>query len=269
MKRLFVAAMLLLSGASSQAQELFVFTEPASNMPAHTLGLRASNWLMWKNEGGVEYHLIPEVMWGINKNLMIHVEGFFANRDGGFHAEGAGLYAKYRFFSNDQIYKHFRMAAFGRITTNNAPIHQEEIMTNGHNSGYTLGLITTQLLHRQAISLTASYERAMNNAGGNEIPSTHARDAINMALSTGRLFYPKKYNSYKQVNVNGILEVLSQVQPETGAYYVDIAPSVQMIFNSQTRLDIGYRQQLWAEMERSAPNGLLIRLEHVLFNVRL
>lgn len=259
---------MLLATPFAYSQELFVYTEPASNMPAHTIGLRASNWMMWKEDGGVEYHLIPELMWGINKKLMVHVEGFFANRDQALKAEGAGLYAKYRFYSNDQLYRHFRAAAFGRITTNNAPIHQEEIMTNGHNSGYTLGLIGTQLLHRQAISATLSFEHAMDNAAGNEVPLDQPRDALNLALSTGRLFYPKKYSSYRQVNFNGMLEMLSQVQPESGHYYLDIAPAIQLIFNSQTRVDIGYRQQLTGDMERTAPNGLLVRVEHVFFNVR-
>jgi hypothetical protein len=268
MKRIFIAAGLLASSFCAGAQELFVYTEPASNMPAHTIGLRAGNWIMHEQESGrTNYHLIPEIMWGVNKNLMVHVEGFISNRNAGLAAEGLGLYAKYRFFSKDTLYRHFRAAAFGRITTNNAPIHQEEIMTNGHNSGLTLGLIATQLLHKQALSATLSYERAMDNFGGNEYPATQSRDAMNLALSTGRLFYPKKYSSYGQVNINGMVELLVQQHLGSDKRYVDIAPAVQFIFNSQTRVDIGYRHELYSNMERTAPNGLLLRVEHVLFNV--
>ena len=55
-----------------RAQELFVFSEPASNMPAKSLGIRASNWLMYDNaDKTLNYQLIPELMWGVNKNLMI------------------------------------------------------------------------------------------------------------------------------------------------------------------------------------------------------
>jgi len=268
MKRIFIAAGMLISSACAHAQELFVYTEPASNMPAHTVGLRASNWLMDERETGrTNYHFIPEIMWGVNKHLMVHAEGFISNRDGGLAAEGMGLYAKYRFYSKDTLYRHFRAAAFGRITTNNAPIHQEEIMTNGHNSGFTLGLIATQLLHRQALSATLSYERAMDNFGGNEYPAAQSRDAMNLALSTGRLFYPKKYTSYGQVNINGMVEVLVQQHLSSDKHYIDIAPAVQFIFNSQTRVDIGYRHELYGNMERTAPNGLLLRVEHVLFSV--
>lgn len=145
---LLLAAMLMAHGSTS-AQELFVFTEPASNMPAHSLGLRVSNWLMHeRNTGNINYHLIPEAMWGVNKNLMLHAEGFISNRTNGLGLEGAGVYAKYRIYSNDALYKHFRAALYGRVAYNNSDIHMEEIETNGHNSGMELGLITTQLLHR-------------------------------------------------------------------------------------------------------------------------
>lgn len=252
----------------SNAQELFVYTEPASNMPAHTIGLRASNWLM--GERGTErvnYHFIPEVMWGVDRHLMVHVEGFFSNRNGGLSAEGVGLYAKYRFYTRDTLYRHFRAAAFGRITTNNAPIHQEEIVSNGHNSGFQVGVITTQLLHRQAISATLYYERAMDNFGGNEYPTTQSRNAVNVALSTGRLFYPKHYTGYGNLNVNGMIEVLVQQSLGSNKRYIDIAPSLQFIINSQTRVDVGYRFEAWGTMERTAPSGVLLRVEHVLFNV--
>lgn len=238
-------------------------------MPAHTIGLRASNWLMGERETGrINYHFIPEAMWGVNKNLMVHAEGFISNRQGGgLSAEGGGIYAKYRFYTRDTLYRHFRAAAFGRITTNNAPIHQEEIVTNGHNSGFQLGLIATQLLHRQAISASAWYERATDNFGGNEFPEAQPRDAVNVAISTGRLFYPKHYTGYGNVNMNGMVEVLAQQLLGTGMRYIDLAPSIQFIFNSQTRLDVGYRFEVWSNMERTAPNGVLLRVEHVLFNV--
>lgn len=263
------ACLLLAALRTASAQELFVYTEPASNMPAHTAGLRAGNWMMHEQETGrTNYHFIPEVMWGVNKRLMIHAEGFFSNRiSDGLAAEGIGLYAKYRFYSKDTLYRHFRAAAFGRITTNNAPIHQEEITTNGHNSGATLGLIATQLLHRQALSATLSYERAMDNFGGYEYPSAQSPNALNAALSTSRLFYPKRYTSYGQVNINAMVELLAQQLLGSDKRYIDVAPSVQFIFNSQTRVDIGYRHELYSNMSRTAPNGLLIRVEHLLFNV--
>lgn len=86
-------------GTSAQAQELYVFTEPASNMPAKSLGFRLTN------EGRVSpdfsIRTTPELMLGFNKNLMVHAQGFLSNMDGSYKAEGASLYAKYRFLSID------------------------------------------------------------------------------------------------------------------------------------------------------------------------
>jgi len=267
----FSSLLVLLAGmfaGSSHAQELFVYSEPASNMPAKTMGLRVSNWLM--DEYGTQktnYHLVPEVMWGVNKRLMLHAEGFFSNRTGVLSAEGGAVYAKYRFYSRDAVYRHFRMAVFGRASTNNAAIHQEEIQTNGHNTGCQAGMIFTQLLHKTALSATLYYQRALSNAGGNEFPATQSPNALNYVLSSGHLFFPKNYTGYRQVNINLMAELMGQVLPQNGRYFVDIAPSVQFIINSQTRVDIGYTCQLHTNMQRTAPTGLLIRVEHLLYHL--
>lgn len=266
-KQIVLVASIAIS-AKAQAQELFVYSEPASNMPARSAGIRLSNWIMDETASSrINYHLLPEVMLGVNNRLMLHAEGFISNRNGSLVAEGAGVYAKYRFFSRDNMYHHFRMAAFARISANNADIHQDEIQTNGHNTGYQLGFIGTQLLHKTALSATVYLEQAYGNFGGNELPAQTDGRAFNYVLSSGHLFFPKHYKSYKQTNINVMLEALGQVQPGTGKNYFDIAPSVQFIINSQTRVDIGYRAQLSSNMQRTAPNGLLVRIEHLLFNV--
>lgn len=266
--KIWLLAVLLMDSSASTAQELFAYTEPASNMPAHSIGLRLNNWLMKESvSGSLNYHLIPELMWGVNKNLMIHGEAFISNRNRGFGLEGGSIYAKYRFYSHDAVYRHFRMATFGRISYNNAPVHQDEVETNGHNSGFEIGWIGTQLLHRQAISASVSYE---HTPFGNLISTSEifgSSKAINYSFSTGRLILPRSYKDYGQTNFNIMVELLGQYLPENGKTYLDITPSLQFIFNSQTRFDIGYRQQLYSNMNRTAPNGLLIRVEHVLFNV--
>jgi hypothetical protein len=250
------------------AQELFVFTEPASNMPAKSIGIRASNWLMNDDEAQhINYQLLPEIMWGANKNLMVHLDGFLTNQNGNFHAVGGGVYMKYRIYSADDINKHFRMAAFGRISLNNSEIFQEEIDLTRNNSGYALGLIATQLLHRQAISASISFNRATNNGAENKFPTNQPDQAINMSLSTGRLIFPAKYLNYKQTNLNLMVELLGQHLLKANQSYLDMAPAVQFIFNSQTRLDIGYKFQLYSSMQRSNPDGIMIRIEHLLFNI--
>jgi hypothetical protein len=250
------------------AQELFVYSEPASNMPTNSLGIRLNNLIMGEtNSSRINYHFIPEIMWGANKRLMLHVEGYFSNRSSSFTAEGAGIYAKYRFFSKDKVYRHFRMAAFGRISSNNADIHQEEIVTNGHNTGYQLGLIGTQLLHKTALSGTVFYEQATDNFNNHEFPKVLSNKALNYSFSAGRLILPKKYTGYNQTNMNFMAEIIGQSLLDNGKHFLDLGIAVQFIFNSQTRLDIGYKCELYGNMNRTAPNGVMLRVEHLFFNV--
>jgi hypothetical protein len=268
LKQAIFCAMLVFYFKSVRSQELFVFSEPASNMPAKSLGIRASNWLMYdKTNSTLNDQLLPELMWGANKNLMIHLDGFFTNQGGKFHAVGAGIYAKYRIYSADAVNRHFRMAVYGRLSLNNSEIFQQEIDLTRNNTGYALGLIATQLLHRQAISATIGFNQAYNNGSINKIPPGQADQAINFSLSTGRLILPKEYISFKQTNLNIMLELSGQHLLSANENFLDLAPALQFIFNSQTRLDIGYKFQLYSNMQRVAPNGYMIRVEHLLFNV--
>lgn len=262
-------AMLVQAATSVRAQELFTYTEPASNMPARSLGVRLSNVIMDEAHlNQTTYMFLPELMWGVNKNLMLHAEGIFSNSSATFRAIGASAYAKYRFYSHDDVHRHFRMAAYGRASYNEGHVHYEELETNGINTGYELGLVATQLLHKQALSATLSYEQVMNNGGrGNELHEGRAFRGLNYTLSTGRLILPKRYLSYKQTNLNLMLELMGQQLPENGLYYVDIAPSLQLILNSQTRIDLGYRRQLSGNMERMTTSSVLFRVEHLLFNL--
>ncbi|RYY12910.1 MAG: hypothetical protein EOO04_32815, partial [Chitinophagaceae bacterium] len=91
--------------------------------------------------------------------------------------------------------------------------------------------------------------------------------AINYTISFGKLMLPKEYKNYKQTNFNLMLEILSQLNTGSGGYFIDIAPSLQMIFNSQSRIDIGYKKQVLSKLSRTAPNGIFVRVEYNLFNV--
>ncbi len=267
MKRKYVLIFCLCFNSLLQAQELFVLTEPASNMAAKSLGFRAMNSMMKETNGtGINYHLMPEIMWGINKLWMIHAQGFLSNRNNKLVSEGGSVYAKYRFLSNDDVHSHFRLATYARLSTNNSDIHQDEIETMGHNSGYELGLIATQLLNKIAISASISFEKAMDNGSNNKFPASQANSATNYTLSIGKLMLPKEYISYNQTNVNLMVEFLAQ-RLNNGKSFVDIAPSVQFIIHSQTRIDLAYRYQLHSDMLRTAPNGFVVKFEYTLFNL--
>ena len=76
----------------AKSQELFVYSEPASNMAAKGIGLRATNTFMKEDgTGNVDYYLIPEVMVGVSKHLMVHAEMFLSNRNNSLVAEGGGV----------------------------------------------------------------------------------------------------------------------------------------------------------------------------------
>ena len=260
-------ALLCIAAQSTKAQELFTFTEPASNMAAKSIGVRMNTFIMQDNfDSKTDVHLVPEVMAGISKYIMIHADVFFSNRDGNLSAEGGSLYAKYRFLSKDDVQRHFRMAAFGRYSFNNSHIHQESISLYGYNSGFEGGIIATQLLHKVAISTSASFVKATDNAD-NKFPYPDNEDkAISYTLSVGKLMLPKHYTSYKQTNLNLMLEFLNQYNTGSGRYYIDIAPSLQFIFNSVARVDAGYRKELKSTMFRTASDGFFVRLEYNFFN---
>jgi hypothetical protein len=198
---------------------------------------------------------------------MIRASAFLSNRNNQFAAEGAGLYAKYRFFSTDDLNSHFRLAAFGRYSFNNSDIHQDQIEIMGQNTGFETGLVATKLIKKVAISSSLSFEKAFDNQPNYPFPSELGNSATNYSLSFGKLMYPKKYTSFKQTNINFMVEFVGQTINENGKSYLDVVPAIQFIFNSQARLDLAYRRELMSSMMRAAPNGIYLNLEYNFFNI--
>lgn len=265
MRILLVVLFFLLSYAI-KAQELFVFTEPASNMAAKSVGVRLNNMLMKnRHTGNNEYHLIPELMFGLSKKLMIHLDAFSSNTAGQFDVEGASVYAKYRFYSIDDVHSHFRMAAFWRYSLNNSLLHDAAINLYGNNSGYEGGVVATQLINKVALSANASVVHALDN--GKNIFGKDFRNAFNYSFSIGKLMLPTDYTSYKQTNVNLMVELLGQTNLGRKFSYLDMAPSLQFIFNSRARVDLGYRFPIVDKFYKAMENTFLLRLEYNFFNV--
>lgn len=256
---------MLLLAFKTKAQELFAYTEPASNMPSKSVGIRLNNMLMKEESTNkTSYYLLPELMLAVNKNLMLHAETIFSNKDNAFALHGASFYGKYRFLSNDQVHSHYRMAAYGRLSINNSTITQQEIETNWLNSGFETGIIATKLINRLALSSSFSYEHAVDK-DFKKLPPSQAANALNYTLSAGKLLLPKEYKNYKQTNLNMMVEFLGQALPGKGKSYMDIAPAVQFIFNSQARMDIGYRTALYNNVQRDAAHSFLLRFEYLFF----
>jgi hypothetical protein len=263
---LAVAALLLSFSLRSSSQELYVFTEPASNMPAKSLGLRLTNEGILN--GGKMNRTIPEVMLSFNRKLMLHAQGFLSDMDGNYRLEGGSVYAKYRFFSLDGSQRHLRAAAFGRLSTSRRPVYTEDINLEGDNSGVQTGIVVTQLLHKLALSGTLSYARAFDQNNRMTAGAARPDDLIGYNLSSGYLALPLRYKNYNQPNFNVYFEMLGKTNPATGRSYLDFAPALQVILNSRTRIDLGYRFQVAGDIAgRFNKNMYLLRAEFNFFNV--
>jgi hypothetical protein len=266
MKYLLLAFCLVAMACPVFSQELYVNTEPASNMATHSLGIRLENQGYFTPVYKTRTTL--ELMYGANKNLMLHGSLYVSDYyHGQQHFEGGSVYAKYRFLSIDSVQKHFRGAFFAKLSSINNPIINQEISLEGDNSGLQSGVVFTQLLHRLALSGSASYLHDWNNAGDQNIPYTYSRDAIAYTLSAGYLLLPKAYKSYNQTNLNLYAELIGKTNPGYGQSYLDAAPAIQLIFNSLLRVDFSYRIPLYNSMIRNTDHMYLIRLEYNIFNL--
>jgi hypothetical protein len=289
-----ITALLLLYVGKLPAQELFLFTEPASNMPAKSIGVRmgAKLFKMTHDNRYSAYRLDPELMLGISKNLMIHINGYASDMfQSNLKAEGASIYAKWRFFSHDAVHTHFRLAAFGKLSVVNNPttltvtgkhavpdgsggfIYHDilkttinnEIDLDGTNSGVMGGLIATKLMHKLALSSSVAYSYRLNNIKDKREVIVPWK-AVSYTFSAGYLLLPREYKDYRQTNVNLYLEYLGTTSIDKKMQFADIAPGIQFIINSIARLDVGWRTQIAGNTPRMNNSSFLIRVEYNFLN---
>jgi len=270
MKKLLILSFLAIFRESG-AQELYVFTEPASNMPAHSISAKLTNHFVINDEiyGRVSQRYMPEIMFGFSKKLMVHLATTISNmHTPGFRFESYSLYAKYRFLSKDEIHKHFRMAVFADASHTSAPFHYDEISLMGDKSGVEAGVIVTQLWNKVALSGTLSHTQVFDKSRKSDVIYVPSRDyeTLNFSLSGGYLLLPREYTDYKQTNVNLYAELLGQRTLNNARYYIDLAPAIQFIFNSNSKLNIGHRFQLGSDMQRMSTNSWLVSFERTFLN---
>jgi hypothetical protein len=292
MKKITVLLLLVCAGAVAAAQELFVATEPASNMAKNAIGVRLGSRLM-NMEGGANLRnrLELETMVGLSKKVMIHANVFASDVfTGTYRVEGASLYGKYRFLSQDEVHSHFRMAAFGKLSIiSNPSVYQtsykyvvdhgagpvehtgynghiaRDIDLDGNNSGWQAGIVATQLKHKLAVSSSLSFTNAMNN-GKNKLLPAQPRYGFNYTASAGYLLFPGNYVSYRQTNINLYAELLGTVLGQQKGSYADFAPAVQFIFNSIAKVDVGARFSVWSNVHRMSRQSYTLRLEYNFLN---
>lgn len=267
MKYIVAVVFLLLTSSFINGQELYVFSEPASNMPSRSIGARFTAKYPTTSNGRFTQRYMPEVMIGVDKNWMVHVAGSFSNYyNNNLEADGAKLYVKYRFYSNDEVHRHFRMAAFADAGFSKHPYTYMDANLDGDNDGVQGGLIATQLINKLAVSGTVSYLKIFKPSNKTSIDPSMAYHMLNYSLSAGYLLFPKEYVDYKQTNLNLYVEMLGMKALDKNDYGLDLAPAVQLIFNSNSKVNLGYRFQVAGNMKRIANQQFVVSLEHTFFN---
>ncbi len=267
MKKILIIIIAAFAYTNVNAQELFVFAEPASNMPANSIGIRVSNALM-KDEhtGNTDYYFTPELMAGVSKKIMVHAQAFMSIREGKFTTNGGSLYTKYRFYSVDDVHKHFRAAAFAAGAWSNNPLVYQELNLDGDNSGIQAGVLATQLVNKFAATTGVSYIHQLEKKDKLFLGLPFSNEGIQYNVSMGYLLFPRSYTSYNQTNFNLYCEFLGLKNTDVSRSYLDIAPAVQLIFKSSTRLNLGARYQLAGNAHRMAKQSYFISLEHYFLN---
>lgn len=282
--------------SSVHAQELYPLNEPASNVPKGVLGVRAFSET-YREVNLMRNLFALRLMYGILPRFTItatssisnhHSVNFPANLASHTHIgnqtvfstgnfqrgvyypylfDGIYLFAKYRFISMDGQNTHFRMAAYTEVSYINVAHDESEPDLLEDNKGYGGGLITTYLHNHFAASLTSgiiipgSYSGySPDPSGGPDVPTKiqYGR-AVKYNLSLGYLLFPRKYQDYKQGNLNLYTEFIGKsyeaaVVTQYGdkvlpiqtpllqaGNYVDICPGLQYIFNSNLRVDLTTR----------------------------
>lgn len=271
MRKPFLLALLLILASGLNAQELYVFSEPASNIPARAVSLKLTEHFVSSDNiySRFSHRMMPQVMYGINKKLMVRGGVSVANmHTPDFRYESFNFYAKYRFLSNDELHRHFRMAVFAEASKTKAPFHYDEITLMGDKSGVEAGIIATQLWHKLAVSGTIAHTQVLDKSRNNKVLYIPRRNyqAMNYSLSAGYLLFPKEYKDYKQTNLNLYIELLSEQLLDSRKAYLDIAPAMQLIFGSNFKVNIGYRFQAAGNMQRMANNSWQLSVERTLLN---
>ena len=267
MKKSILAIIIFLT-QQVDAQELYPFAEPASNLPAKSISAKLGTMYGRGVHGDrVLQRYTPSVILGLNKKWQVSGSLSFGDmHESYFYFESARVYAKYRFLSKDELHKHFRMAAFAAASYSRNHLDHNELSLLGDHNGVQTGIIATQLWHKFALSGTASLTEVFDEKRGEKLlPQQYAFEAINYSLSAGYLVFPKNYTDYNQTNLNLYAELLGgrNLDWKNEKYFLDLAPSVQFIFKSTSKLNLGYRFQLKSDIYRLMKNSFMLSYEYL------
>jgi hypothetical protein len=160
------------------------------------------------------------------------------------------------------------MAVFAEASSTGSPFHYDEIKLMGDKSGIKAGIIATQLWHKFALSGTIAHTQVLDKSRNSEVIYVPDRlyQSMNYSLSAGYLLFPKEYSDYKQTNLNLYAELLAAQSLDAKKHCVDLAPAIQFIFNSNSKLNIGYSFQLSGDMSRMSTYSWQVSFERIFLN---
>lgn len=287
----------LLCCTTASAQELFPHNEPASTMPKHVLGVRTFAE-SYKEVKEYKNLFALRLMYGLTPKLTVMATATATNHhdtllppDFASHEHvgnqtifktgeqvrgakypyrfvGVHLFAKYRFYTADDVNRHFRMAAYGEWSYLKNAHDEAEPNLMDDTRGWGAGLIGTYLRKHFAVSLTTGiimpndFIGYMKDPYGGVFPNTPTRikygKALKYNLSFGYLLHPASYKSYSETNWNLYLELMGKYYggatiyqaDKDGSYeilptspalvtgnYLEAHPGVQCIIKSNLRID--------------------------------
>lgn len=259
---------LVMSHASSQ--ELYVFSEPASNMPARALSVKyTGKFLEGIASGALEHRQKLYAQFGLDRRLMLRAGATVSSMYSYPKTRGESMnaYLKYRFVSRDDVHAHFRAAAFLEGSRSRNDMKYDELSLEGDHSGLQGGLVLTQLVHKLAVSATVGVLEVFHwRRRDPQHSGMHSFQSLNYSLSAGYLLFPRKYTGYGQTNLNIYLELLGSRSLDKSKGFLDLAPALQLILNSNTKVNLGYRFQASGNMFRMAERSVLLSVETTFLN---
>jgi hypothetical protein len=90
--------------------------------------------------------------------------------------------------------------------------------------------------------------------------------AFNYSLSAGYLLFPRKYKSYEQTNFNVYVELIGSKGLDRDYAFTDLAPAIQLIVNSNAKINAGYRFQISGGAYRMGTSSFSISYERSFLN---
>ena len=255
---------------SCPSQELFIRSEPASALPARSMGVNITGYIIPYDPvfARPAQRYAGQFMIGLSRRFSMKLAAAFANiHTSKVEKESFSFYGKYRFLSKDELHKHFRLAAFLHAAYSYAPFHSEEVDLRD-KTGVSTGIIATRLLNKFALSGSASITQLLDSSRFNETVYAPPRiyQAMNYSFSTGCLLFPQEYRDFNQLNVNIYMEFLAQQTLTEHKYYVDFAPGLQFIIKSSLKLNIGYRIEISGDISRLSRYEWLFGIEKNFLN---